>query len=132
MEISAIEIHLLCKKISESVSDYFVSGIYSMEQGAMIRLNHSSKPEKLVAISSFANWITTKNLSIPQATKFVSRLRVLERVGLHSVEQVGNERIAKYIFREQKGRKKKPVCGIFFPRQPYSDLSRSQRFNNRC
>ena len=62
MEISAIEIHLLCKKISESVSDYFVSGIYSMEQGAMIRLNHSSKPEKLVAVSSFANWITTKNL----------------------------------------------------------------------
>ncbi len=106
MEISAIEIHLLCKKISESVSDYFVSGIYSMEQGAMIRLNHSSKPEKLVAISSFANWITTKNLTISQATKFVSRLRVLERVGLHSVEQVGNERIARFSFVSRKGEKR--------------------------
>lgn len=103
MEISAIEIFLLCKKISESVDDYFVSGIYSMENGALFRINHSTKPEKLIAVSSFASWITTKNLSTPQASKFVSRLRSLERFALISVEQVGNERISKFSFQSRKG-----------------------------
>ncbi len=75
MEISAIEIHLLCTRVSESITDYFVSGIYSMEEGALFRINHSTRPERLIAVSSFASWITTKNLSIAQATDFVSRLR---------------------------------------------------------
>ena len=73
MEISAIEINLLTKRISEAIAGYFLSGIYSMETGALLRFNHASKPEKLVALSSFAPWLTTKNLSIPQATKFVVR-----------------------------------------------------------
>jgi predicted ribosome quality control (RQC) complex YloA/Tae2 family protein len=103
MEISGIEINLLCKKISESTSDYFVSGIYSMEEGALLRVNHSTRPERLIAVSSFAGWITTKNLSVSQATKFVSRIRELERFALLSIEQVGNERIAKLVFKSRKG-----------------------------
>jgi predicted ribosome quality control (RQC) complex YloA/Tae2 family protein len=113
MEISAIEIHLLCGKISESIKDYFVSGIYSMEEGALFRLNHSTKPEKLIAVSSFANWMTTKNLSVSQATGFVSRVRVLERFALLSVEQVGNERIAKYSFKSRKGENRNLYAEFF-------------------
>ncbi|MDA4111861.1 MAG: NFACT family protein [Thaumarchaeota archaeon] len=114
MEISAIEIQILCQRIAESVSDYFVSGLYSMEKGALLRLNHSTKPEKLVAISSFANWITTKNLSIAQATKFVSRLRTqIERDKITSVEQVGNERIARFRFESRKGDKKNLFTEFF-------------------
>ncbi|HYB04064.1 MAG TPA: NFACT family protein, partial [Nitrososphaerales archaeon] len=113
MEISAIEIHLLCEKISQSISDYFVSGIYSMEEGVLLRVNHATKPEKLIAISSFAAWLTTKNLSIPQATKFASRLRVLERFALISVEQVGNERIAKFSFKSRKGENRNLFAEFF-------------------
>jgi predicted ribosome quality control (RQC) complex YloA/Tae2 family protein len=115
MEISAIEIHLLCKKISQSISDYFVSGIYSIEEGMLLRVNHATKPEKLIAVSSFATWITTKNLSIPQATKFVSRLRILERFALEAVEQVGNERIAKFSLKGRKDEKRN-LCAEFFAR----------------
>jgi predicted ribosome quality control (RQC) complex YloA/Tae2 family protein len=113
MEISAIEIHLLCEKISQSISEYFVSGIYSMEEGVLLRVNHSTKPEKLIATSSFAAWLTTKNLSIPQATKFASRLRILERFALVSVEQVGNERIAKFSFMSRKGEKRNMFAEFF-------------------
>ncbi len=113
MEISAIEIHLLCSKVSESVADYFISGIYSMEEGALFRLNHSTKPERLIAVASFAPWITTKNLSIPQATKFVSRLRALERFALDSIEQVGNERIARFSFKSRKGEKRNLYAEFF-------------------
>lgn len=113
MEISAIEILLLSKKISESIDDYFVSGIYSMEGGALFRINHSTKPEKLIAVSSFANWITTKNLSTPQASKFVSRLRSLERFALVSVAQVGNERISKFSFRSRKGENRNVYAEFF-------------------
>jgi len=113
MEISAIEIHLLCDKVSKSIDDYFVSGIYSMEDGALFRVNHSTKSERLIAVSSFATWITTKNLSIAQATSFVSHLRVLERFALISVEQIGNERIAKFSFESKKGEKRNLFAEFF-------------------
>lgn len=114
MEISAIEIQLLCQRISESISGYFLSGIYSIESGILLRFDHATRPEKLVAISSFAPWITTKNLSEPQASKFVSRLRdQIERLGLISVVQVGNERIAKFEFRGKKEEKRNLYAEFF-------------------
>ncbi len=79
----------------------------------MFRLNHSSKPERLIAASSFAAWLTTKNLSIPQATKFVSRLRILERFALVSIEQVDNERIAKFSFKSRKEEKRNLFAEFF-------------------
>ncbi|MGI0090551.1 MAG: NFACT family protein, partial [Nitrososphaerales archaeon] len=116
MEISAIEIRLLSQRISESVSGYFLSGIYSMDEGALFRFNHSTKPEKLVAVSSFAPWMTTKNLSLPQASKFISRLRdEIERFVLVSAEQVGNERITKFAFEGRKG-EKRSIYAEFFSR----------------
>ena len=84
-----------------------------MEEGALIRVNHSTKPEKLLAVSSFAAWLTTKNLSIPQATKFVSRLRDLERFALVSAEQLGNERIAKFSFKSRKGEYRSLYAELF-------------------
>ena len=57
--------------------------------------------------------MTANNLSVPQATKFVSRLRVLERVTLSSVEQVGNERIAKFSFVSRKGEKRNLYAEFF-------------------
>lgn len=108
-----MEINLLCDQISEAIPEYFLSGIYSMEEGILLRLNHSSRPEKLVAVSSFANWLTTKNLSIPQATKFASRLRILERFALVSIGQVGNERITKISFRSRKGENRNLFAEFF-------------------
>lgn len=104
MEISAIEINLLTTRVSAQISGYFLSGVYSMEDGSLLRFNHATKPEKLVALASFAPWMTTKNLSMPQATKFVSRLRNhIERCQLISFEQIGNERIARLSFENRKG-----------------------------
>lgn len=141
MEISAIEIHLLCERVSDSISDYFLSGVYSIEDGVLLRLNHSTKPERLIAVSSFAPWITTKNLSIPQATKFVSRLRVLERFSLVKVEQVGNERIARFSFKSRKG-ESRSLYAEFFSRgnliltdpeanDSILDVEKPQRFRHR-
>ena len=142
MEISAIEIQLLCQKISESTSGYFLGGIYSIESGILLRLAHSNKPEKLVAISSFAPWITTKNLSVPQASKFVSRLRdKIERFVLVSVEQVGNERIARFEFKSKK-EEKRNLYAEFFARgniiladpekeETILDVAEPQRFRHR-
>jgi predicted ribosome quality control (RQC) complex YloA/Tae2 family protein len=114
MEISAIEISLLTARISAQISGYFLSGVYSMEVGALLRFNHASKPEKLVALASFAPWMTSKNLSISQATKFVLRLRdQIERCELASVEQIGNERIVRFSFTNRKGEKKNLYSEFF-------------------
>lgn len=94
-----MEISLLTERISEALHGYFLSGVYSIEGGALLRFNHSEKPERLVAISPFAPWLTNKNLSLPIATKFIGRLRgKIERSNLASAEQVGNERIVRFAF----------------------------------
>lgn len=99
MEISSIEINLLIGRISEALQGYFLSGVYSIDGGAMLRFNHAEKPERLVAVSQFAPWLTTKNLSLPTASKFVGRLRdLIERTNLLSTEQIGNERIVRFSF----------------------------------
>lgn len=104
MEISALEINLLTGRISRAIADYFVSGVYSIEGGVLLRFNHATMPEKLVAVSSFAAWLTTKNLSLPQATKFVSRLRDrIERAKIVGLEQMGNERIVRFVFQNRNG-----------------------------
>ena len=104
MEISALEINLLTGRISGAIANYFVSGVYSIDGGVLFRFNHATMPEKLVAVSSFAPWLTTKNLSLPQATKFVSRLRdKVERSKIVSLEQPGNERIVRFVFEDRKG-----------------------------
>ncbi len=97
MEISATEIDLLCREISAATIDYSVSGVYSIENGLLLRLRHSSKQEILVAIASFATWLTSKNLALSEVSPFASRIRdYLERRRLTSVKQAGNERIARF------------------------------------
>ena len=114
MEISAIEISLLTRRISAQISGYFLSSVYSMEDGALFRFNHATKPEKLVALSSFAPWMTTKNLSISQSTKFVSRLRnLIERYELVAIEQIGNERISRLSFISRKDEKRNLYSEFF-------------------
>ncbi|HVB12078.1 MAG TPA: NFACT RNA binding domain-containing protein [Nitrososphaerales archaeon] len=104
----------MTKRISGAIEGYFLSGAYSMEDGALLRFNHASKPEKLVALSSFAPWITTKNLSLPEATKSVSRLRnLIERCEVTSFYQIGNERIAKFSFENRKGEKRNLYAEFF-------------------
>lgn len=104
MEISALEIRLLLDRISVQISGYFLSGVYSVNDGVLFRLNHETKPEKLVVLSSFAPWITTKNISLPRATPFLVRLRRnIERCALVSASQVGNERIAQFTLENRKG-----------------------------
>lgn len=99
MELSSIEISLLSQRIAEALQGYFLSGIYSIEGGVLLRFNHQEKSERLVALSSFAPWLTTKNLSQPVASKFVGRIRDrIERTTLLSTEQVGNERIVRFSF----------------------------------
>jgi predicted ribosome quality control (RQC) complex YloA/Tae2 family protein len=114
MEISAIEISLLCKRISDVTKEYFLSSVYSMENGILLRLNHATKPERLVAVSSFASWITTKNLSATQASEFVSNVRnEIERAEMIQVQQVGNERIAQFVFQSRKGEKRNLYAEFF-------------------
>jgi predicted ribosome quality control (RQC) complex YloA/Tae2 family protein len=104
MEISSLEIGLLTKRISAAIAGYFVSTVYSIDGGVLIRFNHATMPEKLVAVSSFATWLTTKNLSLPEATKFTTRLRDrIERSKVVALEQMGNERIVRFRFETRKG-----------------------------
>lgn len=85
-----------------------------MNDGILLRFNHEIKPEKVVALASFAPWITKKNFSTPQASKFVSRLRdQIERSELVTVEQLGNERIARFSFENRKGEKRNLYIEFF-------------------
>lgn len=107
MEISASEIRLLCKRISSSIEGYTVSSVYSIEEGILLRLRHEIKEEKLIAISSFATWVTNKNLSLELADSFVTTIREhVERTRLANVAQEGNERIATFILQSRLGEKK--------------------------
>lgn len=114
MEISASEIDILSKRINDAVSGYTLSGAYSIEGGVLLRLRHETKQELLIAVASFATWITTKNLTLPQAEPFVSRIReVIERSRLVSVKQAGNERITEFSF-ESKANERNSLFGEFF------------------
>src|SRR5579875_937988 len=148
MEISASEINLLCRRISSSLpkGEYSISSIYSIEGGLLLRLRHTTLPEKLVAISAFASWITTKNLALPEASHFVSRIRdLVERQNLAGVEQVGNERIARFSLESRKGARSNLYAEFFAggnqiltePESPDSherivDVANPQRFRHRA
>jgi predicted ribosome quality control (RQC) complex YloA/Tae2 family protein len=67
-------------------------------------MRHETKEEKLIAVSSFAPWITTKNLSLDQAEPFVTRIRErIERCRLISLRQEGTERICTFTFGTRLG-----------------------------
>jgi predicted ribosome quality control (RQC) complex YloA/Tae2 family protein len=107
MEISASEIRLLCRRISSSIEGYTVSSVYSIEEGILLRLRHEIKEEKLIAVSSFATWITTKNISLQQADSSVADIREqVERARLVNVKQEGNERIATFALESRTGEKR--------------------------
>ncbi len=58
--------------------------------------------------------MTTKNLSISQSTKFVSRLRnLIERYELVAIEQIGNERISRLSFMSRKDEKRNLYSEFF-------------------
>jgi predicted ribosome quality control (RQC) complex YloA/Tae2 family protein len=104
MEISASEISLLCERISSSIEDYTISSVYSIEGGILLRLRHETKEERLIAISTFATWITSKNISLEQADTFASNIREkVERTKLVNVTQEGNERIANFTLKSRTG-----------------------------
>ncbi|MHB8566580.1 MAG: NFACT RNA binding domain-containing protein [Nitrososphaerales archaeon] len=142
MEISASELDLLCKRISVSVEGFSLSGVYSIENGILLRLRHSTKPEKLIALSSFAAWLTTKNLALPEASSFASRIRsYIEREKIISVEQVGSERIARFTLEGRSGAKHNLYAEFFAggnqiiadasDDDKILDLAKAQRFRHR-
>ncbi|MGI0081058.1 MAG: NFACT family protein, partial [Nitrososphaerales archaeon] len=140
MEISASEIDILARRINDLVSGYSLSGAYSMEGGLLFRLRHETKQELLIAVSSFASWITTKNLTLPRAESFVSRIRgVIERCRLVGVRQAGNERITEFSF-ESKTEEKSSLFAEFFAggnlvlvdeNGVILDAEKAQRFRHR-
>ena len=114
MEISASEIRLLCKRIASSIEGYSVSSVYSIEEGILLRLRHETNEERLIAVSSFATWLTKKNLSLEQADSFVSGIReFVERSKLITVEQEGSERIAVFVLQSRSGEKRKLRAEFF-------------------
>ncbi|MDG6905767.1 MAG: NFACT family protein [Nitrososphaerota archaeon] len=114
MEISALEINLLLRRIDDQIRGYFLSGAYSMDDGVLLRFNHEIKPEKVVALTSFAPWITKKNFSAHEASKFVSRLRdQIDRCEIISVDQLGNERIARFSFENRKSERRNLYVEFF-------------------
>lgn len=76
-----------------------------MKDGVVLRLSHESKAEVTIAVSSFATWITGKNLTSSQSEKFVRITReIIERSRIIDVKQVGNERIARFSFKDKQGK----------------------------
>ncbi len=143
MEISALEIEILCRRVQNLIGGYHLSGIYSMEEGILLRLNHETKAELMIAISSFATWITSKNLSLPQSSFFVLKMReIIERDKLVNVEQVSGERVARFVFENRKNECHALYTEFFgggnrilTERRRESDIiiavSKSQRFRHR-
>ncbi len=114
MEISAWEIDILARRINSSISGYSLSTVYSIDQGALLRLRHETKHELLIAISSFATWLTTKNLALPQAEPFVTKIReTIERTKLTKVAQAGDERIAEFSFESKDGERNSLFAEFF-------------------
>lgn len=114
MEISSLELDLLCREISEDIGGYYLSGVYPMKGGIVLRINHSEKPEKLIAISSFATWLSSKNLLIERPDPFVFRLRnLIERERIIKVETVGGERIARFSFESREKKAHNLYCEFF-------------------
>ncbi len=114
MEISSLELDLLCREISEDIGGYYLSGVYPMKDGIVLRINHSEKPEKLIAISSFATWLSSKNLLIERPDPFVFRLRnLIERERIIKVETVGGERIARFSFESREKKAHNLYCEFF-------------------
>lgn len=141
MEISATEIKVLCNRINSSIEGYSVSGVYSMEEGMLLRLRHESKVEQLIAISSFATWLTKKNLSLAEAEPFVTRTRdLIERSRLTGVKQEGNERIATFKFASRAGEVRFLHAEFFGggnliladQREVIMDARKSERFRHRA
>lgn len=140
LEISASEINLLCRRISSSIDGYSVSSIYSIQGGILLRLRHETKEERLIAISSFAPWITTKNLSLEHAEPFVVRIReIVERSRLISVRQEGTERICTFSFTSRSGEKHNLHAEFFGggniiltnAEEKIIDVENAQRFRHR-
>jgi predicted ribosome quality control (RQC) complex YloA/Tae2 family protein len=140
MEISASEINLLCKRITPLTDGYSVSSVYSIRGGLLLRMRHETKEEKLIAVASFAPWITTKNLSLDQAEPFVTRTREkIERCRLIMVRQEGTERICTFAFSSRTGQTSY-LHAEFFGRgnlvltdvdEKIIDIENPQRFRHR-
>ncbi len=140
MEISATEIDILCRRINETVSGYSLSGLYSIDGGVLLRLRHETRQELLIAISSFATWLTSKNLALPQAEPFVTDVREkIERSRLTNVAQAGGERIAEFSFESRSGEKVSLFAEFFAggnlvladERRIIIGAEKSQRFRHR-
>src|SRR5487761_991994 len=114
MEISASEIDVLSRRVNDSVSGYSLSTLYSIEGGILLRLHHGTKQELLIAISSFASWVTTKNLSLPQSEPFVPKIKeVIERSRLIKVKQAADERITEFTFESKSGERSSLFAEFF-------------------
>jgi predicted ribosome quality control (RQC) complex YloA/Tae2 family protein len=141
MEISATEIKILCNRINSLIEGYSVSSVYSIEGGILLRLRHETKPEQLIAISSFAAWNTKKNLALPEAESFIGRIRdYIERTKLVEVRQEQNERVATFKFSSKKSGELRYLHAEFFAggnqiltdeKEVILDARKSERFRHR-
>ncbi|MGQ9780983.1 MAG: ribosome rescue protein RqcH [Nitrososphaeria archaeon] len=95
--LSNIELFHQIRWLNGSLKDYYVNNVYWVTKGTiLIRLHHSSNPEKrLVIKSGEAIWVTDKKIEGESVDSLLNIFRKkLNRGKIDSITQPGSERIA--------------------------------------
>lgn len=101
MKLAGIELRYLVNDLSDMTGGYYVSNIYSISKDSLLfKLHHPEKPDIMLMFSTFGLWASSVRIEQIEQNKLLSRLRKdLIRLKLHSIEQIGTERIAYLKFR---------------------------------
>ncbi|MEM2873018.1 MAG: ribosome rescue protein RqcH [Nitrososphaerales archaeon] len=97
MELSSIEIKHIVRKLNESLTGYYISNVYQIDDNTiLLKLHHSEKPEKNLVISAGKGlWLTRYMIEREESLGIAASLRKrIVRAKIMGIEQPEGERIA--------------------------------------
>ena len=114
-ELSSIEIKRIVKELNETLTGYYVSNIYQIDENTiLLKLHHSEKPEKNLIISAGKGlWLTRYLTEREESSGIASSLRKkIVRAKVLGIQQPEEERIAILSLSSSEGLLK--LIGEFF------------------
>ncbi len=97
LELSSIEIKHIVRKLNESLTGYYISNVYQIDDNTiLLKLHHSEKPEKNLVISAGKGlWLTRYMIEREESLGIAASLRKrIVRAKIMGIEQPEGERIA--------------------------------------
>ncbi|MEM2955440.1 MAG: ribosome rescue protein RqcH, partial [Nitrososphaerales archaeon] len=97
LELSSIEIRHIVRKLNESLTGYYISNVYQIDDNTiLLKLHHSEKPEKNLVISAGKGlWLTRYMIEREESLGIAASLRKrIVRAKIMGIEQPEGERIA--------------------------------------